>query len=108
MRQGIAGMSGTLHTPWAFRYWRGIGGGETRGERPCPTFSPMLTGSNDWIPQPILQYCYGTHHSQFLPRGGRRIGMLAIGKTLRDRYDAVAAPVPPQLASLVERLKTES
>lgn len=63
---------------------------------------------DDWIPQPILQYCYGTHHSQFLPRGGRRIGMLAIGKTLRDRYDAVAAPVPPQLASLVERLKTES
>jgi hypothetical protein len=73
---------------------------------------PHLLAKGDridyWIPRHIIQYCYGTHPSQWLPRGGRRIGMLAIGKTLKDQYAAVVAPVPPQLASLVDRLKTES
>ena len=70
---------------------------------------PRLTAAADridgWIPEDVIQYCYGTHHSQFLPRGGRRIGMLVIGKSLRDQYDALSSPVPPDLAVLVGRLE---
>jgi hypothetical protein len=29
----------------------------------------------------------------------------AIGRTLKDQYDALATPVPPQLAALVKRLE---
>jgi hypothetical protein len=61
-----------------------------------------------WIPRNVIQYCYGTQPSQLLPRGGRRIGMLAIGKSLRDQYDALASPVPPRLAVLIRRLETQS
>jgi hypothetical protein len=61
-----------------------------------------------WIPPPVIQYCYGPHPSQskLMPRGGRRVGMLAIGKCLKDQYDALASPIPPHLASLVEKLET--
>jgi hypothetical protein len=59
---------------------------------------PRVTAAADWIdgwiPRDIIQYCYGTRPSQFLPRGGRRIGMLVIGKSLRDQYDALASPAP--------------
>jgi hypothetical protein len=70
---------------------------------------PRVTAAADridgWIPRDIIQYCYGTRPSQFLPRGGRRIGMLVIGKSLRDQYDALASPAPPHLAALVKKLK---
>jgi len=36
----------------------------------------------------------------------RRAALTAIGKTLRDQYEALATPIPPQLATLVEQLKT--
>jgi hypothetical protein len=62
-----------------------------------------------WIPAHVIQYCYGTHPSQskLIPRGGRRVGMLAIGKCLKDQYDALATPIPPHLASLGKQLKTQ-
>jgi len=64
-----------------------------------PTIAaPALTANriDYWIPPHIIQYCYGTHPSQskFIPRGGRRVGMLAIGKCLKDQYDALATPIP--------------
>jgi len=31
----------------------------------------------------------------------------AIGRTLKDQYDALAAPVPPHLAALVKRLEAQ-
>ena len=31
----------------------------------------------------------------------------AIGRTLNDQYDALAAPVPPHLAALVKRLEAQ-
>jgi hypothetical protein len=37
----------------------------------------------------------------------RQAALTAIGKTLRDQYDAVAAPVPRHLATLVEQLQTQ-
>jgi len=40
------------------------------------------------------------------PARDRYIGLTAtIGRSLRDQYDAVAAPVPPHLAALVKRLQ---
>jgi hypothetical protein len=49
---------------------------------------PVATSQIDsWIPPHVIEYCYGPSPSQLLPRGGRRIGMLAIGKCLKDQYD---------------------
>jgi hypothetical protein len=83
-----------------------------KGVRPMPTIAaPALTADriDYWIPPHVIQYCYGTHPSQskLIPRGGRRVGMLAIGKCLKDQYDALATPTPPHLAALVKKLKTQ-
>jgi hypothetical protein len=82
---------------------------QLKGGSPMPTIAaPALTANqiDYWIPPHIIQYCYGTHPSQstLLPRGGRRVGMLAIGKCLKDQYDALATPAPPHLAALVKQL----
>jgi hypothetical protein len=61
----------------------------------------------NWIPPHIIQYCYGTYPSQLYPRGGRRVGMLAIGKCLKDQYDALATPMPRHLAVLVNQLEMQ-
>jgi hypothetical protein len=37
----------------------------------------------------------------------RYVGLKAIGKALRDQYDALSAPVPPHLAALVKQLKAQ-
>jgi hypothetical protein len=37
----------------------------------------------------------------------RQAALTAIGKTLRDQYDAVARPVPRHLATLVEQVQTQ-
>ena len=37
----------------------------------------------------------------------RLVGLSAIGQCLKDQYDALAAPVPPHLAALIEQLKTQ-
>jgi hypothetical protein len=60
-----------------------------------------------WIPPHIVQYCYGTYPSQLYPRGGRRVGMLAIGKCLKDQYDSLATPMPRHLAVLVNQLEMQ-
>ena len=75
-------------------------GGPASRECLMPTIAaPALTANriDYWIPPHIVQYCYGTHPSQskLIPRGGRRVGMLAIGKCLKDQYNALATPAPP-------------
>lgn len=35
----------------------------------------------------------------------RRVALAAIGRSLKDQYDAAAAPVPARLSELVEELK---
>jgi hypothetical protein len=35
----------------------------------------------------------------------RRVALAAIGRSLKDQYDAVATPVPARLSALVEQLK---
>jgi hypothetical protein len=41
------------------------------------------------------------------PARERLVALTAIGKTLRDQYDAVAAPAPRHLATLVEQLQRQ-
>jgi hypothetical protein len=77
-----------------------------------PTIAaPALTANriDYWIPSHIIQYCYGDYPSQNKrnPRGGRRVGVLAVGKCLKDQYDALAIPIPPHLAALVKKLATQ-
>jgi hypothetical protein len=47
----------------------------------------------------------GASHSQVFPAGNRSV-WLSIGNCLRAQYDALAPPVPPHLAALVEHLET--
>jgi hypothetical protein len=62
-----------------------------------------------WIRRHAIRSCYGTYPSQsnWNPARDRRVGMLAIGKCLKDQYDALATPAPSHLASLVKRLETQ-
>ena len=41
------------------------------------------------------------------PARDRLVGLSAIGQSLKDHYDALASPIPPHLAVLVEKLKTQ-
>jgi hypothetical protein len=54
-------------------------------------------------PRHIIEYCYGNHRSQSF--GDRRVGMLAIGKWLRDQHDALPTPVPPRLTALAKQFE---
>ncbi len=41
------------------------------------------------------------------PAPDRYVGLTAIGRSLRDQYDALAAPVPPYLAALIKQLEAQ-
>jgi hypothetical protein len=62
-----------------------------------------------WIRRHVIQYCYGTHPSQskLNPARDRSVSLSAIGQCLRVQYDALAAPIPPRLAALVNQLETQ-
>ena len=38
----------------------------------------------------------------------RRVALAAIGRSLKDQYDAAAAPVPARLSALMEQLKIQA
>ena len=42
------------------------------------------------------------------PAPDRHVCLTEIGRSLRDQYDALAAPVPPSLAALVKQLEAQS
>jgi hypothetical protein len=42
------------------------------------------------------------------PAADLHVGLAAIGRSLGDQYDALAAPVPPSLAALVKQLEAQS
>src|SRR5215470_6689080 len=59
-----------------------------------------------WLAQDRLhRWMRGASHSQVVPAGDRSV-WLSIGKGLRAQYDALARPVPPHIAALVEQLQT--
>jgi hypothetical protein len=63
-----------------------------------------------WIRRHVIQHCYGTHPSQsqnkFNPARDRYVGLSAIGRCLKNQYDALVTPMPPHLAALVRQLET--
>jgi hypothetical protein len=65
-----------------------------------------------WVRRHLIQYCCGTHPSQsqskFNPTRAGHVGLSAIGQCLKDRYDALATPMPRHLAVLVEQLETQT
>jgi hypothetical protein len=68
----------------------------------------MLTTAADridhWIRRHIVP-C-GTP-SNANPAPDRYAELIAIGRSLREQYDALAAPVPPYLAALVKELEAQ-
>jgi hypothetical protein len=64
-----------------------------------------------WMRRHTVQLYCGIHPAQKKgksnPAPQRLVGLSAIGQCLKDQYDALASPVPPHLAALVEQLKTQ-
>ena len=64
-----------------------------------------------WIRRQAIQFYCDIHparnNSKFNPARDRLLGLSAIGQCLKDQYDALATPVPPHLAALIEQLKTQ-
>jgi hypothetical protein len=66
-----------------------------------------LTPSHLWPAQalPHRSGVSGAPHSKLLPASARSV-WLSIGNCLRAQYDALAPPMPPHIAALVEQLET--
>jgi hypothetical protein len=64
-----------------------------------------------WVRRHVFHYCYGAHPSQpenkRKPAWDKRVVLSAVGQCLKEQYDALATPVPPQLAALVRQLETQ-
>src|SRR5215470_1820952 len=65
-----------------------------------------LAPSNLWLAQdrPHRSRVSGAPHSKVFPPSDR--SWLSIGNRLRAQYDALAPPMPPHIAALVEQLET--
>ena len=65
--------------------------------------------ATDLIDSRIHQDCHRTHSSESIshPASHSWICLSAIGRCLKDQYDAVMPPIPPRLATLVEQLKMQ-
>jgi hypothetical protein len=62
-----------------------------------------------WIRRHAVEwYCEKTDKTKFSPSRDRLAGLSAIGKSLRDQYDALTPPMPPRLATLVGQLGTNN
>jgi hypothetical protein len=51
---------------------------------------------DNWIRRRVIVSCCGTHPSQSKLNSARhrRLGLSAIGQSLKDQYDALATPIP--------------
>jgi hypothetical protein len=99
-----AGARAQLRNPdhgHTFTRWRGMGGGERRHP---PMRQPAVTADriDHWIHRGVAP-C--PPQSKVNPARDRRAALMVIGRLLRDQYNALATPVPPHLAALVEKLK---
>ena len=62
-----------------------------------------------WIRRHAIRASCATaqNKSKLNPARDRLVGLSAIGQSLKDHYDALAPPIPPHVAALVEQLKTQ-
>jgi hypothetical protein len=84
-----------------FTGWRGAGGGERR-HRPMRQSAVTTDRIDYWIRRDVAPRL---HQSNVNPARDRRAALMVIGRLLRDQYNALATPVPPHLAALVEKIK---
>jgi hypothetical protein len=59
---------------------------------------------DDWIHRHMVPCATPSNAN---PAPDRYAGLIAIGRSLREQYDALAAPVPPYLAALVKELEAQ-
>jgi hypothetical protein len=68
----------------------------------------MLTTAADridhWIRRHIVPYATPSNAN---PAPDRYARLIAIGRSLREQYDTLAAPVPPHLAALVKDFEAQ-
>ena len=66
-----------------------------------------LAPANLWSAQdrPHRSRVSGAPHNRLLPASDRSV-WLSIGNGLRAQYDALAPPMPPHIAALVQQLET--
>jgi hypothetical protein len=57
-----------------------------------------------WIRRHVIPH---PSESRVNPARDRGLGLSAIGRSLKDQYDALASPIPPHLAALVKQLETQ-
>ena len=105
-------LSETRPTVHAFIFWRGMKEAG-RGERPMRDPAAI----DYWIRRHAIQVSCGPHPAcgtdpaqhqrMFNPARDRMVGLSAIGQSLKDHYDALAPPMPPHLATLIEQLKIQ-
>jgi hypothetical protein len=55
-----------------------------------------------WIRRRVIQPCDTTR-----PSHAAQVGLSAIGRSLRDQYDALATPMPSHLVALVNQLEAQ-
>ncbi|TMJ89047.1 MAG: hypothetical protein E6G76_09130 [Alphaproteobacteria bacterium] len=60
---------------------------------------------DDWIRRRVVP---DPSQSRVNSGRDRRVALAAIGRCLKDQYDAAATPVPARLSVLMEHLKTQA
>jgi len=60
---------------------------------------------DDWIRRRVVP---DPSQSRVNSGRDRRVALAAIGRCLKDQYDAAATPVPTRLSVLMEHLKTQA
>ena len=69
---------------------------------------PHLAATADridyWIRRHVVPYA---PQSKINPGRDRYVALTAIGRSLKDQYDALATPIPRHLAALIEQLNTD-
>ena len=101
-------VSETRPTLQAFIFWRGMQEAG-RGERPMRNPAPIDYSIRRHAsgPYPACGTDPAQHQRMCNPARDRMVGLSAVGQSLKDHYDALAPPMPPHLAALVEQLKMQ-
>jgi hypothetical protein len=88
--------NGTLHS---------IGGRRDATEAAMPHLVATADRIDYWIRRHVVPY---PPQSKVNSTRERRAALTEIGKALRDQYDALATPIPPQLVVLVKQFEARN
>ena len=82
----------------------GTGGGNI-GSGPMRHLATTADRIDHWIRRRIVP---DPCQSRVNSGRDRRVALAAIGRSLKDQYDALATPVPARLSALMEQLKIQA